>query len=45
MTAVRISTLGDLLIFVSAVLFLANFGMILVDSGKRLRAQIMERIS
>ncbi len=45
MTAVRISTLGELLIFASAVVFLANFGKVFFESGQRLRAQIMERIS
>lgn len=45
MTAVRISTIGDLLIFASAVVFLANFGKVFFESGQRVRAQIMERIS
>ncbi len=43
--AVRVSTLGDLLLFVGALVFLLNFVKIFSDVGKRLRAEIIGRIS
>lgn len=45
MVAVRASTLGDLLIFTGAVVFLVNFTGLLCQSGNRLRTQVLERIS
>jgi cytochrome c oxidase cbb3-type subunit 1 len=45
MMAVRVSTLGDLLLFVGALVFLANFGKVLRESGERLRRELMGRIS
>ncbi|HWD21144.1 MAG TPA: cbb3-type cytochrome c oxidase subunit I [Verrucomicrobiae bacterium] len=45
MMAVRIGTLGELLIFVGALVFLLNFVKILSETGQRLRGDIMGRLS
>jgi len=45
MTAVRISTVGDLLLFVGALVFLANFLGVLRASGERVGRELLGRIS